>query len=296
MVCFNRFGYQFPIAVVRIARDLVRSVHGKRNVKEAITDQTITFSGRSSVNDDFIRMMPPRQKLTCSGDSASGSQVDDVLRCLQEWIDERKRRGSQEIRLATVRLPQQLTVEDLRGIVPQLSYITHVLEVDNAFILAVQEQWLVHVSLTHIDHWHPPYFNIVQGFSATTESESKLVSALQQSYVMWKDQGCVGPILFNCFRGATIPKPTLQTSLHFHRECDGCQASPIIGIRYRCTVCPNFDLCEDCRAQNKHAEHEMTPPAKVQTHTSTSVERKLRSAAYLAVMGAAAVSVFMFSR
>ena len=35
-------------------------------------------------------------------------------------------------------------------------------------------------------------------------------------------------------------------AIHFKYICDGCNANPIVGIRYRCTVRPNFDLCEKC--------------------------------------------------
>ncbi len=28
--------------------------------------------------------------------------------------------------------------------------------------------------------------------------------------------------------------------------CDGCGVHPIIGIRYKCSVCENFDYCEMC--------------------------------------------------
>jgi len=34
--------------------------------------------------------------------------------------------------------------------------------------------------------------------------------------------------------------------------CDGCQMHPIIGIRYRCTVCNNFDYCETCEKTLEH--------------------------------------------
>lgn len=40
--------------------------------------------------------------------------------------------------------------------------------------------------------------------------------------------------------------------------CDGCEMSPIVGSRFKCTVCRDFDLCETCEASNKHArDHEM---------------------------------------
>jgi hypothetical protein len=28
--------------------------------------------------------------------------------------------------------------------------------------------------------------------------------------------------------------------------CDGCGASPLRGVRYRCAMCPNSDLCTAC--------------------------------------------------
>lgn len=41
--------------------------------------------------------------------------------------------------------------------------------------------------------------------------------------------------------------------IHVEVTCDRCKVSPIRGIRYRCSMCPNYDLCEDCIA-----EHEQT--------------------------------------
>lgn len=29
-------------------------------------------------------------------------------------------------------------------------------------------------------------------------------------------------------------------------SCDGCGVDPIKGIRYKCSVCPNFDFCANC--------------------------------------------------
>lgn len=34
--------------------------------------------------------------------------------------------------------------------------------------------------------------------------------------------------------------------VHCDYICDGCEASPIIGIRYKCGVCKDFDYCEKC--------------------------------------------------
>jgi len=37
--------------------------------------------------------------------------------------------------------------------------------------------------------------------------------------------------------------------------CDICECDPIKGIRYMCSVCPNFDLCSVCEAKGAHSEH-----------------------------------------
>lgn len=43
-----------------------------------------------------------------------------------------------------------------------------------------------------------------------------------------------------------------RADIHFGVTCDGCSVSPIQGTRYKCTVCPNYDLCDSCEAENKH--------------------------------------------
>lgn len=40
--------------------------------------------------------------------------------------------------------------------------------------------------------------------------------------------------------------------IHYGVRCDGCQKYPIIGVRFKCAVCANFDYCEEC--EKKFAE------------------------------------------
>ncbi|GBP13174.1 Sequestosome-1 [Eumeta japonica] len=42
--------------------------------------------------------------------------------------------------------------------------------------------------------------------------------------------------------------------LHVGVTCDGCE-QPIIGYRYKCTQCPDFDLCSSCEAAGLHPDH-----------------------------------------
>ena len=43
-----------------------------------------------------------------------------------------------------------------------------------------------------------------------------------------------------------------QTAPQF--ECNGCGIKPIVGIRYVCSECKNFNFCETCEENVKH-EH-----------------------------------------
>ena len=42
------------------------------------------------------------------------------------------------------------------------------------------------------------------------------------------------------------PKFVCEKIMHKGVTCDGCGVYPIIGCRYKCAICPNFDYCENC--------------------------------------------------
>ena len=44
----------------------------------------------------------------------------------------------------------------------------------------------------------------------------------------------------------------------FHRTvtCDGCMATPLYGMRWKCATCYDYDLCTECYMSDKHSlEH-----------------------------------------
>jgi hypothetical protein len=44
--------------------------------------------------------------------------------------------------------------------------------------------------------------------------------------------------------------------VHSNIRCDGCNQFPLVGVRFKCTVCPDYDLCASCESKNEHpAEH-----------------------------------------
>ena len=44
----------------------------------------------------------------------------------------------------------------------------------------------------------------------------------------------------------------LNAILYFHCRCDDCRMFPIVGMRYKCRVCEDFDFCEACFKSKKH--------------------------------------------
>jgi len=72
--------------------------------------------------------------------------------------------------------------------------------------------------------------------------------------------------------GSKIPqKPETGPSdvVHEHVSCDGCGISPIVGFRYKCIVCHNFDFCEKCEGEGKH------PHAFIKIRNPSQVPRVL---------------------
>lgn len=49
--------------------------------------------------------------------------------------------------------------------------------------------------------------------------------------------------------------PNRSNVIHRGITCDGCNARPVVGVRYKCSECPDFDLCEDCEAKDVHNHH-----------------------------------------
>jgi len=55
-----------------------------------------------------------------------------------------------------------------------------------------------------------------------------------------------------------IPAPDQSSPAEVHDgvTCDNCSTAPVVGIRYKCLACPDFDLCGNCERQpNVHSHH-----------------------------------------
>ena len=56
-----------------------------------------------------------------------------------------------------------------------------------------------------------------------------------------------------------------KSIIHDRCECDGCGMFPILGPRYKCSVCKNFDFCSKCEefSDHEHAFLKINDPLEV---------------------------------
>ncbi|XP_074068285.1 sequestosome-1-like isoform X1 [Macrotis lagotis] len=50
-----------------------------------------------------------------------------------------------------------------------------------------------------------------------------------------------------------MPPPNM---VHPNVICDGCNG-PVVGSRFKCSICPDYDLCSTCEGKGLHKEHNM---------------------------------------
>lgn len=58
--------------------------------------------------------------------------------------------------------------------------------------------------------------------------------------------------------------------IHDEVTCDVCRVSPVIGNRFKCSVCPDYDLCETCEQDHAHDHALIKIKYKDQEFTTTS--------------------------
>merc|ERR1711887_513231 len=57
--------------------------------------------------------------------------------------------------------------------------------------------------------------------------------------------------------GSTKKDAKNESQIHPGVTCDACDKQPIVGNRYKCVVCDDFDLCGICEAAGRHPGHNM---------------------------------------
>jgi len=64
------------------------------------------------------------------------------------------------------------------------------------------------------------------------------------------------PSIFDLMGDCTIEDGVQEGETHPGVTCDGCE-KPVVGFRYKCVQCPDYDLCERCEAKRVHPGHNM---------------------------------------
>ena len=52
-----------------------------------------------------------------------------------------------------------------------------------------------------------------------------------------------------------INQKILNESIHIGFQCEKCKLSPIVGKRFKCTQCENFNICQKCEQEEFHSDH-----------------------------------------
>jgi len=87
---------------------------------------------------------------------------------------------------------------------------------------------------------------------------SAVTNELNKSMQTIKDQVIETAIkeAVKVFESSLNFKPVVNRTVHKTVTCNECSMYPIIGNRYKCTVCLDYDLCEAC--ENKESNHKHT--------------------------------------
>jgi len=93
------------------------------------------------------------------------------------------------------------------------------------------------------------------GDAITIDTDEELILALTE---------LAGPVykLTATVRGAKRVEQPQEPGVganvtHHGVTCDGCDKAPIVGFRYKCVVCDDYDLCGACEKAGKHPGHNM---------------------------------------
>eukprot|EP00931_Biecheleriopsis_adriatica_P033551 TRINITY_DN1947_c0_g1_i1.p1 TRINITY_DN1947_c0_g1~~TRINITY_DN1947_c0_g1_i1.p1 ORF type:complete len:718 (-),score=135.50 TRINITY_DN1947_c0_g1_i1:197-2350(-) len=85
---------------------------------------------------------------------------------------------------------------------------------------------------------------------------------------------------------ASMLKPSTsdeQSEVHLWTACDGCGQGPLIGKRYKCNICPDYDLCSQCHEQRHqlHSQHDSWSIMPTTPSTPTFLIESVETGRYL---------------
>jgi len=95
----------------------------------------------------------------------------------------------------------------------------------------------------------------------------KALKNLIQQELQSQSKDIFREILKSPIEGLDLPKESVsgQATVHEGVRCDGCDTAPITGVRYKCSVCKDFDYCSNCeeRLNHEHPFLKIKNPASV---------------------------------
>jgi len=72
---------------------------------------------------------------------------------------------------------------------------------------------------------------------------------------------------------------SLQSNVHEDVQCEACKINPIVGIRFKCSICPDYNLCEVCEIVEDHDHFLLKltrPSTKVEGPTKQQIRQQKR--------------------
>jgi hypothetical protein len=101
-----------------------------------------------------------------------------------------------------------------------------------------------------------PHEASMQGTKRKAEAVDELISSHGSSSESKLERNN-GSKRFTMSKESIAPTKESYTSnkevVHNGISCDECEMESIIGNRFKCSKCPNYDLCETCHSKNVHA-------------------------------------------
>ena len=109
------------------------------------------------------------------------------------------------------------------------------------------------------NHHHPKINPFFRHKSKKNIIPEKKLKGVKPEGVPKKMEHC--PTMGNIFEKQKENEKVSNKIIHFGVKCDGCGKFPIVGCRFKCAVCDNFDYCEDC--EKKLAQKHNHPFLKI---------------------------------
>lgn len=104
---------------------------------------------------------------------------------------------------------------------------------------------------------------------------SERIEALERSFLQQSlSQVSLQPEQAKVVKEETPLSKTQVTTSHIGITCDGCKKWPIVGKRYKCLVCNDFDLCQTCEEKNDHSHPMVRCSSQVDSFLLERVRRK----------------------